>query len=70
MQIGMIGLERMGANMTRRLMRAGHACVVYARRPGSVERLVAEGASATLLPAPSAANAAPVPGAFDVPTGR
>jgi 6-phosphogluconate dehydrogenase len=45
MQIGMIGLGRMGANMTRRLLRAGHACVVYAKRPSSVERLVAEGAS-------------------------
>ena len=44
MQIGMIGLGRMGANMTRRLMRADHACVVYARRSSSVERLVAEGA--------------------------
>ena len=29
MQIGMIGLGRMGANMVRRLRRAGHACVVY-----------------------------------------
>lgn len=44
MQIGMIGLGRMGANMTRRLMRAGHDCVVYAAHPSSVERLVAEGA--------------------------
>jgi len=29
MQIGMIGLGRMGGNMVRRLMRAGHGCVVY-----------------------------------------
>ena len=45
MQIGMIGLGRMGANMTLRLMRTGHACVAYARRPSSVERLVAGGAT-------------------------
>ena len=44
MQIGMIGLGRMGANMTRRLMRGGHDCVVYAQHPSSVERLVLEGA--------------------------
>ena len=47
MQIGMIGLGRMGANMTRRLMRAGHTCVVYATHPTSVERLAAEGATGT-----------------------
>ncbi|TIX34368.1 MAG: hypothetical protein E5V34_05780, partial [Mesorhizobium sp.] len=29
MQIGMMGLGRMGANMVRRLLRAGHECVVY-----------------------------------------
>jgi len=45
MQIGMIGLGRMGGNMARRLMRGGHACVVYARRPESVQRLVDEGAT-------------------------
>ena len=33
MQLGMIGLGRMGANMVRRLMRAGHDCVVYDRMP-------------------------------------
>ena len=31
MQLGMIGLGRMGANMVRRLMRGGHTCVVYDR---------------------------------------
>jgi len=30
MQIGMIGLARMGANMVRRLLRGGHRCMVYA----------------------------------------
>ena len=37
MQLGMIGLGRMGGNMVRRLMRDKHACVVYDRSPESVE---------------------------------
>jgi 6-phosphogluconate dehydrogenase len=41
MQLGMIGLGRMGANMVRRLARQGHACVVYARRPSVVADVVA-----------------------------
>lgn len=44
MQIGMVGLGRMGANMTRRLLRTGHQCVVYNRSPGPVEEMVEEGA--------------------------
>src|SRR5258707_9495938 len=44
MQIGMIGLGRMGANMVRRLMRNGHQCVVYDRSADSVKTLVGEGA--------------------------
>jgi 6-phosphogluconate dehydrogenase len=44
MQIGMMGLGRMGANMVRRLLRDGHECVVYDINPASVEALVAEGA--------------------------
>jgi 6-phosphogluconate dehydrogenase len=44
MQLGMIGLGRMGANMVRRLMRAGHQCVVYDRNAESVAALVKEGA--------------------------
>ncbi len=47
MQFGMIGLGRMGANMARRLMRAGHTCVAYDVFPESVEKLAAEGASGT-----------------------
>ncbi len=47
MQLGMIGLGRMGANMTRRLMRGGHPCVVFARTPEKVQKLVREGASGT-----------------------
>ena len=41
MQLGMIGLGRMGANMVRRLARQGHACVVHARRPSVVAEVVA-----------------------------
>jgi 6-phosphogluconate dehydrogenase len=44
MQLGMVGLGRMGANMVRRLMRDGHECVVYDVRPGSVAALEQEGA--------------------------
>jgi 6-phosphogluconate dehydrogenase len=44
MQLGMIGLGRMGANMARRLMRGGHQCVVYDRSPDTVKALVADGA--------------------------
>jgi 6-phosphogluconate dehydrogenase len=47
MQIGMMGLGRMGANMTRRLMRAGHECVVYDVNPEAVESLASEGATGT-----------------------
>ena len=45
MQIGMIGLGRMGANMVRRLLRGGHECVVNDRSPEAVEALLAEGAT-------------------------
>ncbi|HET7500391.1 MAG TPA: decarboxylating 6-phosphogluconate dehydrogenase [Kofleriaceae bacterium] len=44
MQLGMIGLGRMGANMARRLMRGGHQCVVYDRSADAVKALAAEGA--------------------------
>ncbi|ABW31249.1 phosphogluconate dehydrogenase (NAD(+)-dependent, decarboxylating) [Acaryochloris marina] len=44
MEIGMIGLGRMGANIVRRLMRYGHSCVVYNRTPDKVAQLEAEGA--------------------------
>src|SRR3984885_7138235 len=40
MQLGMIGLGRMGANMVRRLIKGGHECVVYDRTPKVVEQLV------------------------------
>ena len=44
MQLGMIGLGRMGANLVRRLMRDGHRCVAYDRNPDAVKQLQAEGA--------------------------
>ncbi len=44
MQLGMIGLGRMGANLVRRLMRDGHRCVVSNRSPGPIEELQREGA--------------------------
>ena len=47
MQIGMVGLGRMGGNMVRRLMRAGHSCVVYDRSAETVTQLKGEGAIGT-----------------------
>jgi 6-phosphogluconate dehydrogenase len=44
MQLGMIGLGRMGANLVRRLMRDGHECVVYDQNPDAVQLLSGEGA--------------------------
>ena len=45
MQLGMIGLGRMGANLVRRLMRDGHRCVAYDVNPDAVKSLAAEGAA-------------------------
>src|SRR5580704_1351057 len=51
MQLGMVGLGRMGANMVRRLMKAGHECVVFDMFPKAVEELVKEKAvGASSLP--------------------
>ena len=44
MQLGMIGLGRMGANMAMRLMKAGHECIVYDSHPDPVQELVKQGA--------------------------
>jgi 6-phosphogluconate dehydrogenase len=44
MQLGMVGLGRMGANMTRRLIRKGHNCVVFDMSPKAVSELVTENA--------------------------
>src|SRR5262245_46982662 len=48
MQLGMVGLGRMGANMVRRLITKGHECVVYNRSPGPVAELVKEGATGSV----------------------
>ncbi len=45
MQLGMIGLGRMGSNMVRRLMRRGHQCVVFDVSPQAIEGLAKEGAA-------------------------
>src|SRR5438128_85484 len=45
MQLGMVGLGRMGANMVRRLIKAGHRCLVFDRIPEAVEDLAEEGAA-------------------------
>jgi 6-phosphogluconate dehydrogenase len=45
MQLGMIGLGRMGGNIVRRLMRAGHSCVVYDKSADAVRGLASEGAA-------------------------
>ena len=45
MQIGVIGLGRMGGNIVRRLMRGGHSCVVFDVNPSAAQALAAEGAT-------------------------
>jgi 6-phosphogluconate dehydrogenase len=45
MEIGIVGMGRMGANIARRLMRAGHRCVVFDRDPAAVAAVVADGAA-------------------------
>ena len=44
MQLGVIGLGRMGGNISLRLMRAGHSCVVYDHSPDAVARVAGQGA--------------------------
>ena len=48
MQLGMIGLGRMGANLSRRLMRDGHRVVAYDHTPDHVKQLEGEGATGAL----------------------
>jgi 6-phosphogluconate dehydrogenase len=47
MKIGMIGLGRMGSNMTRRLIKSGHSCVVFDNSSATVSALAGEGATAS-----------------------
>ncbi len=51
MQIGMVGLGRMGANMVRRLLKQGHDCVVFDVNADNVDVLVKEGATGASSPA-------------------
>ena len=44
MQLGLIGLGRMGANMSRRLMKGGHTCTVFDLNTDNVKNLVKDGA--------------------------
>ena len=46
MQLGMVGLGRMGANMVRRLLKGGHSCAVFDMSAKAVEDLAQEGARA------------------------
>ena len=43
MELGLVGLGRMGANMSKRLLRAGHKCVGYARRASTVQGALKDG---------------------------
>ena len=51
MQLGMVGLGRMGANMVRRLIKGGHECVVFDMSPKTVKELVGEKAVGSSLTA-------------------
>ncbi len=51
MQIGMIGLGRMGANMVRRLVQGGHECVAYDPKAEAVQAVVGYGARGVTSPA-------------------
>src|SRR5262245_42875163 len=59
MQLGMIGLGRMGANLVRRLMRGGHECVVYDVSADAVKSLEGEGAIGATAPADFVAKLTP-----------
>ena len=48
MQLGMVGLGRMGGNIVRRLARSGHQCVVFDQNPAAIAALVNEGGSASV----------------------
>lgn len=65
MQIGMIGLGRMGRNMVRRLMQGDHQCVVYDRHAEAVEVLHSEGAVSTKSLEDFVAHMAPPRGLAD-----
>jgi len=45
MQVGVVGLGRMGSNIVRRLLRSGHECIVFDQNPALVRQLVGGGAT-------------------------
>ena len=59
MQLGMIGLGRMGAGMVKRLLQGGHQCVVYDRNPDAVKALAVDGATGAFCLEEFAAELAP-----------
>ncbi len=59
MQIGMVGLGRMGANMVRRLLKYGHDCVVFDVNPDNVAAMVREGATGATSPSDLVAKLSP-----------
>jgi len=59
MKIGVIGLGKMGGNMSRRLMKAGHSCVVFSRTATTRDALAKEGAIAATSLAGSLKSRAP-----------
>ena len=72
MQLGVIGLGRMGANIARRLMRDGHTCVVYDVNPGAVAALEQDGSTVVVRASMTAADrgGCPRPGAEQRPLLR
>ena len=64
MRLGVVGLGRMGANIARRLMRAGHHCVVYDAKPEAGAALAADGATAAASLAALVAELGPSPRAI------
>ena len=70
MQLGMIGLGRMGANLVRRLMRDGHRCVAYDVNPDAVKSLEAEGATGRGEPGGLRGQAGEAAGHLDHGAGR
>ena len=70
MELGMIGLGRMGANMVRRLLRAGHRCVVFDQSPDQVQRLVEAGAVGSRLARRFRGETGQAPRSMDDGAGR
>ena len=70
MQIGMVGLGRMGGNMARRLVRGGHRVIGFATDPAAVEQIAREGATGTDDPRPAGEEADQAAGGVGDGAGR